>query len=97
MEDVIIAPIITEKSMRDAAFGKFTFKVVKAANKNAIKSAIENKFKVNVLQTHVIVVKGKRKRTGIRRIEVTINPWKKAIVQLAKDQKIALFDVGGKK
>lgn len=97
MEDIIIAPIITEKSMQDANLGRFTFKVAKSANKNAIKKAVEKKFKVKVLQTHVSLVKGKRNRSGIKRIEVKVTSFKKAIVKLDKDQKIALFDVGGKK
>lgn len=95
LTDVVIAPIISEKSIKDAALGKFTFKVAKSANKNLIKEAIEKKFKVNVLRTFVMVVKGKTDRIGIRRVEIVKTPWKKAIVKLPKDQKIALFDVGG--
>lgn len=95
IRDVIIAPIITEKSMRDAALGKFTFKVALQANKPLIKNAIENKFKVKVLKTYVSLVKGRTDRRGIRREEFVKSAWKKAIVKLGKDQKIALFDVGG--
>lgn len=93
--DVIIAPIITEKSMKDASQGRFTFKVAIQANKPFIKQAIEQKFKVKVLKTFVSLVKGKTGRKGIRREEFVKTAWKKATVQLAKDQKIALFDVGG--
>ncbi|MEK7517202.1 MAG: 50S ribosomal protein L23 [Patescibacteria group bacterium] len=96
IRDIIVAPIITEKSMQDAAKGRFTFKVVRDADKNLIKRAVEEKFKVNVLQTLVSVIKGKRKRVGIRRMEIKEPAWKKAIVLLAKDQKIGLFDAGGK-
>lgn len=95
IRDVIIAPIITEKAMQDAALGRFTFKVAIQANKTLIKSAIEQKFKVKVLKTFVSIVKGKTDRIGIRRTEIVKLPWKKAIVRLAKDQKIGLFDVGG--
>lgn len=95
MRDVIIAPVITEKSMKDAALGRFTFKVVSEANKPFIKNAIEQKFKVKVLKIFVSLVKGRTDRKGIRREEFVKPSWKKATVQLAKDQKIALFDVGG--
>lgn len=96
LRDVIIAPIITEKSMQDAGQSKFTFKVNIAADKNIIKRAIEEKFKVKVIRTFVSVVKGKRNRIGKRRMEVSMTPWKKATVKLMKDQKISLFEAGGK-
>ena len=95
IRDVIIAPIITEKSMQDAALGKFTFKVAIEANKPFIKEAIEKKFKVKVLKTYVSLVKGRTVRRGIRREEFVKSAWKKATVRLPKDQKIALFDTAG--
>lgn len=95
--DVIIAPVITEKSMQDAGLGKFTFKVALQADKPLIKSAIEERFKVKVLQTFVSIVKGRTDRRGIRREEFVKSAWKKATVRLPKDQKIALFDTGGGK
>lgn len=95
VRDVIIAPIITEKSMRDAALGRFTFKVAIMANKPLIKSAIEKMFKVKVLKIFVSIVKGRTDRKGVRREEFVKTAWKKATVKLAKDQKIGLFDVGG--
>src|SRR3989344_3134134 len=96
VRDVILAPIITEKSIRDAALGKFTFKVATAANKPLIKQAIEEKFKVKVLQTFVSIVKGRTDKKGVRRQEFVKAAFKKATVRLPKDQKIALFDTGGK-
>jgi len=95
--DVIIAPVITEKSMKDASVGRFTFKVASGANKPFIKEAIEKRFKVKVLKTFVSFVKGRTDKRGIKREEFVKTAWKKATVQLAKDQKIALFDVGGQK
>lgn len=94
--DIIIAPIISEKSMKDVTSSKFTFRVAKKADKKAIKRAIEDKFKVNVLSTSTMTVKGKKNRSGKRRIEILESPWKKAVVKLKVGQKIALFDVGGK-
>ena len=95
IRDVIIAPIITEKSMHDAGLNKFTFKVAKEANKPLIKNAIEKKFKVKVLKTYVSLVKGRTDKRGIRKQEFVKSAWKKATVSLPKDQKIALFDVAG--
>lgn len=94
LRDIIIAPIITEKSMQDAGLGKFTFKVAMQADKKIIKKAVEEKFKVNVLKTFISVVKGKRNRVGKQRAEINVTPWKKATVKLEKDQKISLFDKG---
>ncbi len=96
MRDVIIGPIITEKSMQDAGQSKFTFKVARSCDKGMIKRAIEEKFKVKVLRTFVSIVKGKRNRIGKKRMEVSMTPWKKATVKLEKDQKISLFEAGGK-
>jgi len=95
IRDVIIAPVITEKSMRDAAIGRYTFKVATTTNKPFIKQAIEEKFKVKILKIMVSIVKGRTDRRGIKREEFVKTPWKKATVQLTKDQKIGLFDIGG--
>ena len=95
IRDIIVVPIITEKSMKDAGIGRYTFKIAMSANKFSIKEAIEKKFKVKVLKTFVSLVKGKTGRKGIKREEFIKTAWKKATVQLAKDQKIALFDAGG--
>lgn len=95
IRDVIIAPVITEKSMKDAGLGRYTFKVATAANKPLIKEAVEKQFKVKVLKIFVSIVKGRTDKKGAKREEFVKSAWKKATVQLAKDQKIALFDVGG--
>lgn len=95
IRDVIIAPVITEKSMKDAVLGRYTFKVAMAANKPFIKTAIEEKFKVKVLKIFVSLIKGRTARRGIKREKFVETPWKKATVKLQKDQKIALFDTGG--
>ena len=95
IRDVIIAPVITEKSISDAAHGRYTFKVEKAANKPLIKQAIEQNFKVKVIKIMTSLIKGRTDRRGVKREEFVKTPFKKATVQLAKDQKIGLFDVGG--
>ncbi|HSX40494.1 MAG TPA: 50S ribosomal protein L23 [Candidatus Saccharimonadales bacterium] len=91
---LILRPIITEKSTREAKLGRFTFAVKQFARKNAIKKEIEDVFSVNVLKIFTSVVKGKTHRVGVRRAEANKSIWKKATVQLAKEQKIDLFDVG---
>lgn len=90
---VIIAPIISEKSMSDAGKGKFTFRVKKFADKNTIRKQVEEQFKVNVTGVSTITIKGRAHRTGTRRVENLQSPFKKAIVSLKPGEKIALFDV----
>src|SRR5260221_343114 len=97
LHSVIIKPIITEKSMQDAEKGKFTFAVLKSANKDVIKLAIEKAFEVKVIKVATSIVKGRSHRTGNKRIEIKQSPWKKATVALKQGQKIGLFDVGEKK
>lgn len=92
--NIIIRPIITEKSMKDVNNSKFTFEVLKSADKGQIKREIEQKFGINVINISTMVVKGGTNRVGARRVEVKKSPWKKAIVTLKKDQKIDLFDIG---
>lgn len=92
--NIIISPIISERSMDDVSRAKFTFKVNKNANKCQIKRAIEEKFKVNVLGIKTLNMKGKTKRFGQKRIETKTSGFKKAIVLLKEGQKIDLFEVG---
>ena len=87
--DVIIAPVITEKSGNIASNGnKFFFKVDARANKTEIKLAIEKIFKVNVTEIRTINVKPKKKRIG--RYAGLTNRTKKAIVTLKEGQTIDL-------
>lgn len=94
--DIILAPIISEKSMKDAKSNKFTFKVLIQANKKMIKKAIEDQFKVDVLDIKTAIVKGRKKRAGARRIEILQSAWKKAVAKVKTGEKISLFDIGGK-
>lgn len=92
MDQIIVRPIITEKSMDETAHSRFTFKVAKDANKPMIKKAIEEQFKVNVLDLQTMTVHGKRKKVGRTRRESHAQSWKKAIVRLKEGQKIDLFE-----
>ena len=79
-EDIIIEPIITEKSNDMLQGGKYTFKVNKKATKVDIARAVEKLFEVKVLKVNTINVSGKTKRVG-RNIGRT-SDWKKAIVTI---------------
>ena len=79
-EEIIIKPIVTEKSSNGLAQGKYTFKVAKKATKVQIAKAVEKLFNVKVLNVNTIAVKGKEKKVGAN---VGNRPdWKKAIVTI---------------
>lgn len=89
--DIIIKPVITEKSMEGLQAGKYTFKVAKAANKIEIAKAVEEIFGVKVAKVNTISMKGRLKRMG--RNQGYLPDWKKAIVTLAEGSKtIEFFD-----
>ena len=91
MYDVIIKPVLTEKSYEGIASKRYTFKVAPNATKSSVKEAVENIFKVKVEKINMINVHGKIKRQG-RTSGLTGN-YKKAVVQLAADSKsIEFFD-----
>jgi len=79
-EDIIIKPIITEKSNTSIQEGKYTFKVAKKATKVEIRNAVEKLFGVKVLKVNTVTVKGKEKRVGVH--VGRTSDWKKAIVTI---------------
>ena len=90
-QDIIIAPVITEKSMSVIADKKYTFKVAKGANKIEIAKAVEELFKVKVAKVNTISVRGKSRRMG--RYEGMTSSYKKAVVTLKSSSKaIAFFE-----
>ena len=89
--DIVIRPIITEKSMLGAVNKVYTFEVAKTANKIEIAKACEEIFKVKVAKVNTINVRGQQKRMG--RYSGYTAAWKKAIVTLKADSKpIEFFD-----
>ena len=87
-EDVIIKPIITEKSYMEMASGKYTFQTKIDATKIDIKNAVETLFNVKVLKVNTMRYDGKSKRVGVHRGKTAA--WKKAIVTIdtnPKDEK----------
>ena len=90
--DVIVRPIISERSMAAVADKKYVFEVAPAAGKIEIKKAVEEAFGVKVAKVNTMIVPGKAKRMGAGRPGRT-KDWKKAIVQLTDDSKtIELFE-----
>jgi len=88
--DIIIKPVVTEKSIGLMENNKYVFKVALSANKIEIKKAVEEIFKVKVVDVNTVRVKGKEKRMG-RSVGRT-SDYKKAIVQLAEGDSIEIFE-----
>jgi len=89
--DIILKPIVTERSMMQTEEKKYTFKVDKKANKYQIKDAVEQIFDVKVDSVSVMNIQGKLKRMG--RNQGRTASWKKAIVKLKPESKeIKLFE-----
>lgn len=89
---ILIKPIITEKSLNDATHAVFTFMVGSASDKAMIKKAVEEQFKVHVVGVKTIKMTGKKRLVGKRRTKVSEPNWKKAKVRLKPGEKIALFE-----
>lgn len=90
--DVILAPIISEKSMADAAEKKYTFKVATTATKTDIKDAVEKAFDVEVIRVNTSNFDGKLKRQG--RFVGRTASYKKAIVTVSAASKPIEFFEG---
>jgi large subunit ribosomal protein L23 len=91
--DIIVRPIITEKSSRMMSQNKYSFEVLRDANKIEIRRAVEDVFKVKVSNVRTISVHPKPKRMG--RFTGRTRAWKKAIVTLLPGQRIEFFDGAG--
>lgn len=88
--DIILKPVISEKSMGLMEENKYTFMVDKRANKIQIKNAIQDIFDVTVLDVRTMIVRGKVKRMG--RHEGKTPDRKKAIVTLQQGDEIEIFE-----
>ncbi len=91
-QDIILKPVITEKSMDELQNGKYTFKVATDSNKSEIKKAVEALFDVKVAKVNTLNCNGREKRVG-RYVGKTAD-WKKAIVTLTEDSKTIEFFEG---
>ena len=91
-QDIIVRPIITEKSMFGATDKKYTFEVAKKANKIEIAKAVEEIFGVKVAKVNTVNVRGRLRRQG--RNQGYTRAWKKAYVTLTRDSKDIEFFEG---
>jgi large subunit ribosomal protein L23 len=87
---VIIRPVVSEKSYALMADGKYTFRVHDRAHKTQIAQAVEQIFDVNVRGVRTSKVNSKPKRRGLH--SGRSRSWKKAVVQLAPGERIELFE-----
>jgi large subunit ribosomal protein L23 len=88
--EILIAPVVSEKSYSTIPERKYTFKVHKDAHKTQIRQAVEELFGVKVMGVNVLKVQAKPKRRGA--IKGTKPGWKKAIVQLKPGETIEIFE-----
>lgn len=88
--DILIRPIVTEKSTDLMEQGKYTFRVPLAATKIQIRQAVEQIFKVKVQAVNTMRYEGKLKRMG--RTQGRRSDWKKAVVTLKPGEAIELFE-----
>jgi large subunit ribosomal protein L23 len=87
--EVLLAPVVSEKSYAQIADRKYTFKVHKNAHKTQIRQAVEELFEVHVTDVKVLKVQPKPKRRGL--IKGTRPGWKKAVVQVREGDTIEIF------
>lgn len=91
---ILHKPVITEKSLKDATHGIFTFKADMTSTKKDIKEEVEKLFSVHVKRITTTIRKGKQKRAGKKRNEVQRPDVKIARLHLSKGEKIDLFEIG---
>ena len=87
--NVIVRPIVSERSYDLMEQGKYTFEVAKAARKEEIADAVEKIFNVHVVKVNTVNVKPKNKR--VRFVQGKTRTWKKAIVTIAEGESIEIF------
>lgn len=90
--EIIVKPLISEQSLKDAEKGLYSFIVEKSVSKTDIKKAVENTFGVSVKKIMTNIVKGNKTRLTRKRRIITDGTYKKARVSLSKGEKIDIFD-----
>ena len=89
-EQILLAPVVSEKSYAGIADGRYTFKVHPEAHRTQVRQAVEQLFDVHVERVNIVKVQPKPKRRGYHK---GVKPgWKKAIVQLREGDKIEIFE-----
>jgi large subunit ribosomal protein L23 len=87
---VLLAPVVSEKSYSLISDRKYTFKVHEDAHKTQVRQAVEELFEVKVQSVNIVKVQSKPKRRGL--IRGSRPGWKKAIVQLREGHEIEIFE-----
>jgi large subunit ribosomal protein L23 len=87
---VLLAPVVSEKSYHQITENRYTFKVHKDAHKTQVRQAVEELFDVHVENVNILKVQAKPKRRGLSK--GTRPGWKKAIVQLREGDAIEIFE-----
>ena len=86
---IVLAPIVSEKSYEGSTRGTYTFRVHPDAHKTQVRQAVEELFDVKVLRVNILMVQPKPKRRGAHK---GVKPgWKKAVVQLRAGDTIEIF------
>jgi len=88
--DVLLRPVVSEKSYEQITQNRYTFKVHQDAHKTQVRQAVEQLFDVTVVAVNIVKVQPKPKRRGLTRGER--QGWKKAIVQLKAGDSIEIFE-----
>lgn len=88
--EVLLAPVVSEKSYAQIEQNKYSFKVHKDAHKTQVRQAVEQLFDVKVVGVNIVKVQPKPKRRGV--FKGTRPGWKKAIVELRKGDSIEFFE-----
>ena len=89
-EQVVLTPVVSEKSYSGIAEGRYTFKVHPDAHKTQVRRAVEELFGVHVERVNIVKVQSKPKRRGF--IKGRRPGWKKAIVELRDGYEIEIFE-----
>ena len=89
-EQILLAPVVSEKSYAGIADGRYTFKVHPEAHRTQVRQAVEQLFGVHVERVNIVKVQAKPKRRGM--FKGTRPGWKKAIVQVREGETIEIFE-----
>ncbi len=89
-EQIVLEPVVSEKSYGGIADGRYTFRVHPDAHKTQVRQAVEQLFSVHVERVNIVKVQPKPKRRGL--FKGTRQGWKKAIVQVREGETIEIFE-----
>jgi large subunit ribosomal protein L23 len=95
-QDIILAPIITERSIAQQSLGKYSFEVNPKANKSQIAAAFTSVFNLKPLQINTSLTKAKSKMDWRKRLQIKASNRKIAVITLDKNQKIELLSLKSK-